>query len=109
MVEFDFYVNSYLGSKIPEKAFPAVAAQAAAALCRMEKIYRVQAWGEDSRKMAVCAMAETLYDAERRHGLRSAGVGNVSVQYRDETAGTLWRELYNKAGIYLDIYRGAER
>ena len=109
MVDFEFYVNCYLGSLIPERAFPAAAARAAAALERFCRNYRVAESGEDARRMAVCAMAETVYSAgRRRSGVTEASVGSVSVRYEDSQSGdkALWRELYRKAAIYLDIYRG---
>lgn len=105
MVDYEFYVNCYLGSAIPEKSFPGMAAQAAAVLERLEGCCRVSG-GEEARKLAVCAMAESLYShARRAGGLTSASVGSVSVRYED-TGTNLNRELYQKASIYLDIYRG---
>ncbi|MBQ7340908.1 MAG: hypothetical protein IJW41_01905 [Oscillospiraceae bacterium] len=106
MVEYDFYVNSYLGSAIPEKAFPGMAKRAQDTLERYERLYKVVSSGEDARSMAICAMAEALYEAQRRQGLRSANVGSVTVHYEDGSAKSLNRELYQRACIYLDIYRG---
>lgn len=106
MVEYDFYVNSYLGSTIPEKAFPAMAARALDTLRRYEQIYTVETSGEEARNMALCAMAEAIYEAQRHSGLRSANVGSVSVHYEDGSAKKLQRELYHRACIYLDIHRG---
>lgn len=106
MVEYDFYVNSYLGSAIPEKAFPGMAARARDALTRFESIYTVEAAGQESRNMALCAMAEAIFEARRQGGLRSANVGSVRVQYEDGSGKALERELYRRASIYLDIYRG---
>lgn len=106
MVEYDFYVNSYLGSAIPEKAFPGMAARALDTLRRYESIYTVEAAGEDARNMALCAMAEAIYEAQRHSGLRSANVGSVAVHYEDGSAKKLKRELYQRACIYLDIHRG---
>lgn len=105
MVGFDFYVNTYLGSRIPEKAFPAYAQQAKGYLDRLCRLCRVEG-GEESRAMALCAMAETLYQ-ERGRGsnLVSAAVGEVSVRYGGDNR-TLLGRLYEQAGIYLDIYRG---
>ena len=109
MVEYDFYVNSYLGSAIPEKAFPGMAARALDVLRRYESIYRVVEAGQEARSMAVCAMAEAFYEAQRRGGLRSANVGSVTVHYEDGAEKKLNRELFQRACIYLDIYRGVEQ
>ena len=110
MADYDFYVNAYLGSEIPEKTFGAMAKQAEAALERFQRIYRVEASGEEVLKMAVCAMAEVLYGYRKRgSGVTAETVGSVSVRYESGQAAdkSLARELYRKASIYLDIYRGA--
>ena len=109
MADYEFYVNCYLGSAIPEKAFPTAAAQAAAALERICRIYTVAQCGEETKKMAICAMAEAVYASSRRKaGVTAASVGNVSVRYEngEHAERSLQRELYRKAAIYLDIYRG---
>ena len=106
MVDYEFYVNCYLGSAIPEKAFSGVAAQAQAYLDRLKGCCRVVASGAEAENMALCAMAETLW-ARRNDGLSSASVGSVTVHYADEHP-ALTRELYQKAAIYLEIYRGVQ-
>ena len=61
--------------------------------------------------MAICAMAEAVYAASRRRaGVTAANIGNVSVRYEngEHANKSLQRELYQRAGIYLDIYRGAQ-
>ena len=110
MVDFDFYCGCYLGSRIPQKAFPEMASRAQAALDRFKGIYRVVSSGPEAEKMALCAMAEAVYGAKQnRSGVASATVGSVSVRYEDSGSRNraLWRELYEQASIYLDIYRGA--
>ena len=104
MVDYGFYKNDYLGSVIPEKAFSGVAAQAQRYLDRLKRIYRVESSGEDAEKLAVCAMAETLWD-NRNGGLFSASAGSASARYAAGKT-SLKRELFDKASIYLDIYRG---
>ena len=104
MVNYEFYVNQYLGNTIPEKAFSGMAAQALQALERFKRIYRVESSGPEAEKMAVCAMAETLWQ-NRNQGLASANIGSVSVEYETDRK-ALRRALYEKACIYLDIYRG---
>ena len=108
MVSYDFYINSYMGSAVPEKAFAGVAARAREVLDRLCRICTVEG-GETSKAMALCAMAETLYrHGNDKAGLASAAVGEVSVRYETgrEQNRALQEELYRKAGIYLDIYRG---
>lgn len=106
MVDFEFYANDYLGSAIPEKHFSGVAAQAQRYLDRLKDTYRVVSSGVEAEKLAQCAMAETLWD-RRNDGVSSSKVGNMTVRYaQDKTS--LRRELYEKASIYLDIYRGVD-
>ena len=110
MVDYEFYVNCYLGSMIPQKAFGSCAARAKEALNHFKGNYLVVSSGPESEKMAVCAMAETIYAAKRNRGnVTSATVGNVAVRYENSASASkaLWRELYEQACIYLDIYRGA--
>ena len=112
MVDYAFYTGTYLGSLIPEKAFASLAQRAREALEGLQRCYQVRAWGEESVAMAICAMAETLYaHSQRRSGVTAASVGEVSVRYEDGASSrkTLRRELYDKASIYLDIYRGVGR
>lgn len=104
MVKYEFYVNQYLGSAIPEKAFSGMAAQAERVLTRFKQVYRVESSGKEAESMAICAMAESLWQ-NRNRGLSSANVGSVSVRYETDR-NALRRELYDKACIYLDIYRG---
>ena len=104
MVKYEFYVNQYLGSAIPEKAFSGVAVQAQQLLERLKQAYRVESSGPEAEAMAVCAMAETLWQ-NRNQGMTSANIGSVSVRYETDKK-ALRRALYEKACIYLDIYRG---
>ena len=104
MVKYEFYVNQYMGSAIPEKAFSGMAAQAAQVLNRLKQTYRVESSGQEAESMAICAMAETLWQ-NRNKALTSANIGSVSVRYETDR-NALRRELFDKACIYLDIYRG---
>ena len=108
MVDYDFYINTYLGSAIPEKNFPAAAARAAAVREGYERRCRVQCPGPDSRRMALCAMAEVIYSYGTSRFVDSATVGSVSVRYNSRGGVALEKELRQKAGIYLDILRGVQ-
>ena len=48
MVDYDFYINTYLGSAIDEKNFPAAAARAAAVLEGYQRHCRVQCPGSSA-------------------------------------------------------------
>ena len=109
MADFEFYRNVYMGDLIPEKAFSGMALRAGEYLQRLQRIYRVSVSGEESMKMAACAVAEAIYAAsKRRSGVTAATVGQVSVHYEGSNRAdkALQRELYEKASIYLDISRG---
>lgn len=101
MVDYEFYVNGYLGSAIPEKAFSGVAAQARQWLVYLKNNYRVVSSGIDAERLAICAMAEALW---HRHSGDLVFPGNGSGERQ-----SLGRELYEKASIYLDIYRGVKQ
>ena len=60
MPDYDFYLQDYQGGSIPEADFPNLRAAAARWLEKLERCCRVTPYGSDSRKMAVCAIAETL-------------------------------------------------
>jgi len=105
MADYDFYRNVYLGTAITEKQFPALAAQAASVLESYGRKYIVEEAGENSRKMAVCAMAEVLQNHHRVSRFTNAAVGSVSVRYEKDNV-PLDRRLYQAAQVYLDIYRG---
>ena len=108
MADFAFYKDVFLGERIPQKHFASLARRAGDVLQSYEKVYRVNVPGEDSYRMAICAMAETLYAySKRQAGVTAASVGEVSVRYEggNDTA-ALQRELYRNASTYLDITRG---
>lgn len=106
MVDYEFYVNTYLGSAIPETAFDGAAERAARALTRFKRLYQVNA-APDAQKLALCAMAEEIYaDTLRPRDVESTTMGNVSVRYAQTNRRALERKLYEQALLYLDIYRG---
>ena len=105
MVDFTYYTQEYLGAQIPEKQFDRCLARAGEALAYLERCFTVTG-GQEARKLALCAMAEGVYEAQHRRGVAGATVGSVSVRYEDARHRQLWRELYERAAIYLDICRG---
>ena len=64
MVDYTFYKTVYLGSAIPERSFPEMAARAAEHLAQLKRICRVQG-GAESERFALCAMAEAIYAGSR--------------------------------------------
>ena len=89
--------------------------KAEAQMNRYERIYHVSYPQTGSRNMAVCAMAEALYEFAQLQdaggAVQSVSVGNVSenraaVAAPDTSAAAQAAELYRRAGLYADIYRG---
>lgn len=115
MTDFNFYSETYCGSLIPADAWDAVCRDAEAQMNRYERIYHVSYPQTGSRNMAVCAMAEALYEFAQMQdaggAVQSVSVGNVSenraaVAAPDTSAAAQAAELYRRAGLYADIYRG---
>ena len=115
MADHAYYTDVYLGCSVPEREFPFYAQRAAAQLNKYKRMYTVTSSGEDSEKMAICAMAEAMYGiSQAQNGagtVSSASIGSVSVSYGtpqglDLSAKSQSREIYQAACLYLDIYRG---
>lgn len=118
MTDYGFYRDTYRGSSIPPEEWPACEQRSAAQLVRFRKLYTVTVPGPDSEHMAVCAMAEAMYAfdllASGEAGpIQSVSIGSVSASYGGPGAQAFdlspqgqARELYRRASLYLDIYRG---
>ncbi len=82
MTDFNFYSETYCGCAIPADAWDAVCRDAEAQMNRYERIYHVSYPQTGSRNMAVCAMAEALYEFAQLQdaggAVQSVSVGNVS-------------------------------
>lgn len=122
MADYDFYRNVYMGDTVPEADYPRLIKRAGAQLAQYRRIYTVDApQGGDAEKMALCAMAEALYNVEavangEGGAIQSASIGSVSTSYGDAAAKAVdvtptgvERALYQAARLYIDIYRGAGR
>ena len=115
MVDYEFYVNTYLGCSIPEGEFAFFAQRAEEQLAQYRRAYIIETPSENAEKMAVCAMADVICAiAAAQNGssaVTSASIGSVSVSYGniasiDLSRSGQVRELYDAARRYLDIYRG---
>ena len=110
-----FYREVYRGSSLSGEGLPELLARSEDWLQELERKYRVTG-SETNRKMALCALAETMsYFNAAQNGqgaLRYASVGVVSVSGKgiysmlDISPQAQERELYRVAGRYLEIYRG---
>lgn len=105
MPDYGFYTDVYAGSVLAEDAFRELIRRAADWLEGLERCYRVESYGPDSRKMALCALAETLHSWRKRAFLEQTAVGNVSVRYEKSNV-PLQRLLLQSVAGYLEVYRG---
>lgn len=115
---YEFYMSRYYGGSIHESDWPMYEARASAQLTQYKRAYTVTAPDADAESMAVCAMADALYNfdviANGEGGpVQSASIGSVSVSYGstgsdavDMTPAGQAKELYRCAKLYLDFYRG---
>ena len=112
-----FYRDVYRGSSLTGEELPELMARSEDWLRSLENKYRVTG-SETDRRMALCALAETLsyFDAAQngKGALRYASVGTVSISGKgiysllDISPQAQEKELYRVAGRYLEIYRGVE-
>lgn len=105
MPDYGFYTDVYAGSVIAEGAFAELIRRSADWLEGLERCCRVESYGPDSRKMALCAVAEALYRHRSRAAVEQSTVGNVSVRYEKNDV-PLQRLLLQSVSGYLEVYRG---
>lgn len=79
LVEYDYYCNEYFGDKLSEASWPKFEARAVIifhryTFNRLKGVKNLQ----DSVKMCICELAETLHEQERV-ALMSAGIASESV------------------------------
>ena len=107
MLSYDFYKDTYLGSTIPESSFGEAVARAEAWLSKLERTCQVETCGPDSRAMALCAIAETIFLWKKRGQIAQTTVGGVTVCYEKRDS-SLQRQLLQSARTFLDIHRGVD-
>lgn len=124
MVEYGYYTGTFHGAAIPETEWPAAEREASATLAKYKRDYTVTAIDADSESMAICAMAETIYEnavakAACLNGgpISSVSVGSVSTGRSsgsgvngglDTAPSAVERRIYKAASLYLDIYLGVD-
>lgn len=118
--DYEFYRSRYNGGSIPYDNWQEYSTRAEAILYRYKRIYTVTVpdYEPEAEKLAVCAMAEALYNfdliANGEGGpVQSASIGSVSTSFGASSADAVdmspagqAKELYRCASMYLDIYRG---
>lgn len=96
MVEYDYYVNVYLGNAIAEADFPRLSSRAEAYL-----IGTLEADGTaDGFNSAVCAVAEVWQENEQGGEVQSQTVGSWSKTYATQGKSAA-RRLLDAARLYL--------
>ena len=90
---------------IPENAFREHLFRGAEWLQWLEGCCSVVSYGPQSRKMALCALAETFYNHQKRCAFRQVDTGSLSVRYEKDTV-PLQRQLLQSVQGYLEVYRG---
>lgn len=116
-VDYNYYVETFLGSTIPERSFLASERKAEAFLHRIT-FGRVKRLPEipNEVKDAICAMAEYNFRADKKTpGVKSENIDGYSVSYGESTDTETSRntELYGVAKNYLSdtglLHRGRSR
>lgn len=118
MPDYTFYTTDYLGEDIPEQEFKRFIQRAGAELDHMRAVYAVTPRQgldpETADKMALCAIADAMYEFAREdeaRGLAKISVGSVSETYTappELCAATLAlraAHFRHEAGYYLQIGR----
>ena len=105
MTNYSFYTGEYAGSVIPESTFREYIQRASDWLQWLEGCCTVVPYGPQSRKMALCALAETYYNYRKRHICQQVQAGSMSVRY-EKDAVPLQRQLLESVQGYLEVYRG---
>lgn len=108
MVTYDFYENTYLGTKIEATGFPRLAARAEEYVAWLQRQCQVTPAVPQGLELAVCAVAEQLAEQPASNNISAATVGNVSVRYADDKGKSSRRQLYQAVKAYLDVRKGAE-
>ncbi len=114
-VDYEYYKESFYGSKIPENAFPRYEMRAEAFLHRIT-FGRVERLPEipDEVKNAICAMAECSFREDKKTpGVKSENIDGYSVSFGNSTEVSRNTELYGIAKTYLSttglLFRGRSR
>ena len=105
MPDYTFYRDVYEGSQLSEPRFRELSLRGREWLEKLERCCRVTPYGTESRKMAICSVAETLAAWERRNHCLEESVGSVRVRYQKNDL-PLQRQLLQNVSGYVEVYRG---
>lgn len=98
--DYDFYKNTFFGSKIPEDDFLYYAARASEYI---DSRFGENAADRDVLAKACCALAEVLFGDEPGKIVSSEKVGDYSVTYSAGQSESLESRLAKTAAKYIPI------
>ena len=98
--DYDFYKNTFFGSKIPEDDFLYYAARATEYI---DSRFGEDAADQDVLAKACCALAEVLFSDEPGKVVSSEKVGDYSVTYAAGQSVSLESRLAKTAAKYIPI------
>ena len=104
MVDYKYYVDTYMGNAIAEADFPRLSARAEAYLAGTLEADS----SADGYKSAVCSVAEAWQENEEGGEVQSQSVGNWSKTYATQGKSAA-RRLLDAARFYLPGLGGAKR
>ena len=100
-VDYIYYASEYMGTAIPEEAFPALSKRAAAYVdyITMGRAENAAGDAENAVKSAVCAIAEAMQDGDKLSAISS----DTSRPISSETVGGWSRSFGSKAVSSSDM------
>ena len=106
MVPYSFYKEEYLGDSIQEWNWPKACFRAEEKLEALEHKYTLTPYGPDSRKMAVCAIAELTNHFRRDWYITKERLGEMNVEYEPDSDKKLQRRILQSIEGYFQRFRG---
>ena len=106
MVPYTFYKEEYLGDRVQEWNWPAACFRAEEKLAALENKYRFTPYGPDSRKMAVCAIAELTDMCRKDFYITKERMGELNVEYDPDADKKLQKRILSSVEAYMERYRG---
>ena len=107
MLNYSFYTESYKGSTITSPdMFDRYIVKASKYYSRLDSLWCIEYDTETDRDMAICAIADNLYELDKRskNTLKSESDGSYSVTYGDNVS--FDSLVMQDISFYVLVYRG---